>query len=152
VTTLAIFVLRSRIISVSCSSLRVLLLNTDRKHTTEKDGPGLENLISSQGVVPSQSAGVSTPISGGMSDTLHTMLVSSGFSMITRIAGSAGEILAAFVADAFDSPRFCMPRRGGRHNGGLAGGPKGPFALQQGNPQRFTAQPSQTIKGVMPLA
>jgi hypothetical protein len=39
-----------------------------------------------------------------MKDTLHTMLVSSGFSMITRIAGSAGEILAAFVADAFDSP------------------------------------------------
>jgi hypothetical protein len=137
---------------VSCSSLRVLLLNTDRKHTSEKDGPWLENLVLSHGVVFSQSAGISTPISGGISDTLHTMLVSSGFSMITRIRESAGEILAAFVADAFDSPRFCMPRRGGRHNGGLAGGPKGPFALQQGNPQRFTAQPSQTIKGVMPLA
>jgi hypothetical protein len=105
-----------------------------------------------RGVVFSQSAGVSTPICGGMSDTLHTMLASSGFSMITRIAGSAGEILAAFVADVFDSPRFCITRDGGRENSGLPRGPKGPFALQQRNPHRFTGQASQNIKGVIAQA
>ena len=103
-TSLAIFVLRSPITSVFCSSLSGLLLNTDRKHASEKDGPCLENLLSSQGVVSSQSAGVSTPICGGMSDTLHNIVGCSGSSVIRRIRESAGEILAAFVADAFDSP------------------------------------------------
>ena len=70
---------------------------------SEKDRFCLENLISSHGDVPSQSAGVSTPISGGMSDTLHNIVGCSGASVITRIREPAGEILAAFVAGAFDS-------------------------------------------------
>ena len=88
----------------------------------------------------------------GVSDTLRIMLESSGDSVITKTRGGAGEILAAFVSDRFHAPLFCMPRLGGKCNSGLPGGPKGPFPLRQRNPHSSTAQPSQTIKGVISQA
>jgi hypothetical protein len=54
---------------------------------------------------------------GGVGNRLNTMLAMSDVSIIIRIRESAGEIIAAPMADRLHAPRFCMPRRvagGGR--------------------------------------
>ncbi|MDY6951565.1 MAG: NifB/NifX family molybdenum-iron cluster-binding protein, partial [Thermodesulfobacteriota bacterium] len=63
-------------------------------------------------------AGVTTLICGGISHTLHTILESSGISVITGIAGEVEEVLSAFASHRLDDPKFCMPGRAGTLSSG----------------------------------
>jgi predicted Fe-Mo cluster-binding NifX family protein len=54
-------------------------------------------------------AGVKTLICGGISHTLHTILETSGISVVTGIAGEVEEVLSAFVSHRLDDPKFRMP-------------------------------------------
>jgi hypothetical protein len=131
------------------SCLRGLLIHTTQRHTRIENKPHLENRLSSHRAVASRKTGISAPRGGGGSDTLGTSLESAGVFVITTIGEDAGKILAALLSNPFDASRFFMPSRGGRCNGRPPRDPRGPFPLQQRNPHSFTAQSSQTIKGVI---
>jgi len=147
------FVFRLPIVVFLAFCLRGLLIHITHKHTREENEPHLENRISSHRLLASQRSGVSMPICGGIGDTPHTTLESSGVSVIMRIRESAGEMLAAPMSDRLHAPQFCMLKRvGGRRNGELPQGPKGPFAFRQRNPHRSSTGPWQTIKGVISQA
>ena len=72
----------------------------------------LQDLSSSERISMLQRAGVTTLICGAISHTLHTMLETSGVSVITGIAGEVEDVLSAFMSHRLDDPKFSMPGLG----------------------------------------
>jgi predicted Fe-Mo cluster-binding NifX family protein len=113
VAILAIPVFRSRVAPVFDSCLRAVLIPIADTHEGERSELGLQNLSSTERVSVLKSAGVTTLICGGISDTLHVMLENSGVCVISGIAGEVEEVFSAFLSRGLDDPKFCMPGRGG---------------------------------------
>lgn len=112
---IAIPVFRSRIAPVFDSCRRVFLIQIEHHRQTERTEIYLDRLSFAQRVDALTRAGVTTLICGGISDVLHTTIESSGVSVIAGIAGQVEEVLAAFISNQLDDPRFLMPGRGGKY-------------------------------------
>lgn len=112
---IAIPVFRSRIAPVFDSCRRVFLIQIEHRRQTERTEIHLDRLSFAQRVDALTRAGVTTLICGGISDVLHTTIESSGVSVIAGKAGQVEEVLAAFISNQLDDPRFLMPGRAGKY-------------------------------------
>jgi predicted Fe-Mo cluster-binding NifX family protein len=113
VDVLAIPVFRSRVAPVFDSCHRAVVIPVDNTSERERSKLGLQNLSLTQRVSVLKGAGVTTLICGGISDTLHAMLESSGVCVMAGIAGEIEEVVSAFLSHGLNDPRFSMPGRGG---------------------------------------
>ena len=95
---LAIPVFRSRVAPVFDSCLRAFVIPIEDTSEGERSELGLKNFSLTERVSVLKSAGVTTLICGGISDTLHAMLESSGVCVIPGIAGEVEEVFSAFLS------------------------------------------------------
>jgi len=118
--TVVIPVFLSRVAPVFDSCTKALLVTIAHGRETERNELLLRNFSFSERVTMIQRVGVTDLICCGISDVLHTMLENWGVRVIAGIAGQVEEVLAAFMADQLDQPRFRMPGHGAPNPADLA--------------------------------
>jgi predicted Fe-Mo cluster-binding NifX family protein len=111
VVKLAIPVFRSRVAPVFDACHRAIIIPVEDPTEQERSELGLQDLSLSERVSLLKGAGVTTLICGGISNTLHAMLESSGVRVIAGIAGEIEEVISAFHSHGLDDPKFSMPGR-----------------------------------------
>ena len=99
--------------------VRLLLIRIEHRRDLERSELHIETLSASERVAALKRAGVTTLICAGISNVLHTMLESAGIRVTSGIIGQVEEVIAAFMSNRLDDPRFFMPGRGKRSTHGL---------------------------------
>jgi len=110
-TVVALPVYRHRVAPVLDFSHKVLLINLNHdpeELTTELLWEGLSQTDRLDALTR---AGVTTLICGGISESLHAMIVNAGIHVIWGIAGPIDEVLEAFKSDRLNESMFQMPGR-----------------------------------------
>ncbi|MGW8257132.1 MAG: NifB/NifX family molybdenum-iron cluster-binding protein [Thermoguttaceae bacterium] len=117
---LAIPVWQGRISPVFDVAGQLLLVELKYGQECSREEQLLEETTSDERVRKLMQLGVNTLICAGISQSLESILVVRGISVIARVCGGIDEVLAAFLAGRLGEKRFAMPgcyrqRRQRRH-------------------------------------
>ena len=110
-TTVAMPTYGSRVAPVLNFSDRFVLIQLKHNHELKRTVLHLQGLPHVNRVGILKRVGVTTLICAGISELSQTMLESSGIRVIWGSVGEVEEVLAAFMNNRLDGPKFYMPGR-----------------------------------------
>jgi predicted Fe-Mo cluster-binding NifX family protein len=96
-----------------------LVIQIEHHCELERSELHIETLSASERIATLKRAGVTMLVCAGISNVVHTMLESAGIRVTSGIIGQLEEVIAAFMSNRLDDPRFFMPGRGKRSTHGL---------------------------------
>jgi predicted Fe-Mo cluster-binding NifX family protein len=106
---LGIPVFQERVSPVFDTSTRLLMITYNENREIERREIFLDGFSLTERVSILRQSGITVLICGGITDTLYHMLKSAKIRLITGIAGSADQVLDAFLSDQLQKPPFLMP-------------------------------------------
>ena len=106
---LGIPVFQERVSPVLDTATRLLMITYEQHREIERSEIFLDEFSLTERVSILRQLGITVLICGGITDTLYHMLKSAKIRLITGIAGSADQVLDAFLSDQLQNRPFSCP-------------------------------------------
>lgn len=114
---IAIPIFQNRVSPVLDSCRHMLVINIEQGAEVNRETVYLDEMSLTERCAIVAKLGIDIVICGGVSEIFSNMLMGANIRLVNGIAGEMDDVIAAFLGECLDKPRFYMPgfRQDNRH-------------------------------------